>query len=215
MRKVFTMDEVLHLPLEPMCVDDTVGPLLQNAAQVTNRLIGDRFPRTEPNDPYRPHPRRGRALRRRSQNGPGAGLVCVGAIWGNVAVAASYVRLRADHIRFASAVLFCTHSRNEPVALIERDADPLFLPPDDVAEPFELIAGDEKREAVGDEQRGDNFERRTCFGQITNGAINSAAAELNRSGFQHAVAQRNSVFVQGDLNVSPMRYGRTRCSGTL
>ena len=81
MRKVFTMDEVLHLPLEPMCVDDTVGPLLQNAAQVTNRLIGDRFPRTEPNDPYRPHPRRGRALRRRSQNGPGAGLVCVGAIW--------------------------------------------------------------------------------------------------------------------------------------
>lgn len=46
---------------------------------------------------------------------------------------------------------------NQPVALIECDTDPLFLPPDDVAGTLELIAQDEQREAVGDEQRGRDF----------------------------------------------------------
>jgi hypothetical protein len=47
------------------------------------------------------------------------------------------------------------------MALVERDADPIFFTPNDVAGPLDLIACYKKREAVRNEQRGDYFERST------------------------------------------------------
>lgn len=78
--------------------------------------------------------------------------------------------------------------------LVERYSYSLFSPPDDMAGSLELIAGHKKREAVGDEQRGHDFERRPCLGQVPNSAVNSTAAELNRPGLQHAATRSNPVF---------------------
>jgi hypothetical protein len=51
------------------------------------------------------------------KNDPGAGFggwVCAGVIWGNVAGAASDVRLQADHIRLGGAGLFCSPPKLSP-----------------------------------------------------------------------------------------------------
>ncbi len=64
---------------------------------------------------------------------------------------------------------------------------------------FELITGHKKREAVGDEQWGHDFECGPCFGKVANGAVYSTAAELNRSGLQHAATWGNSVFVHSGI----------------
>ena len=85
-------------------------------------------------------------------------------------------------------------------ALVERDADPIFFAPNYVAGPLDLIACYKKREAVRNEQRGDYFERSTGFRDVPNDAVNPAAAELNRSSFQHAATWRDPVFVHGLLH---------------
>ena len=85
--------------------------------------------------------------------------------------------------------------------LVERDAYTFFLAPNDMASPLELIARDKEREAVGDKQRGHDFERSPCLGQVANDAVNSTAAELNCSGLQHAATWRYPVFVHGLLHV--------------
>ena len=81
------------------------------------------------------------------------------------------------------------------LALIERHADPLFLAPDDVARLFEIFARHEQREAVGDEQRRHDFERGSGVGHVADGAVDPAAAELDRSGLQLAVARGDALLV--------------------
>jgi hypothetical protein len=49
---------------------------------------------------------------------------------------------------------------NCEAASIERHADPFFSAPDNTAWPFQLLGRHKQREAVGDEQRRNNFERR-------------------------------------------------------
>jgi hypothetical protein len=103
------------------------------------------------------------------------------------------------------------------MALVERDADPIFFTPNDVAGPLDLVACYKKREAVRNEQRGDYFERCTGFRDVPNGAVNPAAAELNRSSLQHAATWRDPVFVHGLLHargrLGPFEINRRVSSG--
>jgi hypothetical protein len=60
---------------------------------------------------------------------------------------------------------------------------------------FKFSVGTNSVEPVRDEKRGNNFERRSGLRKVPNDAINSAAAELNRSGLQNATTSGDSVFV--------------------
>ena len=79
--------------------------------------------------------------------------------------------------------------------LVECDADALFLAPDDVARPFQLFRRHEQREAVGDEQWGHDLKCGPGVGQVANRAVDSAAAELDRSGLQRAPPRRDPGLV--------------------
>ena len=64
-----------------------------------------------------------------------------------------------------------------------------------MAGPFEMIAGHEERETVRDKQRCYDFKRRPRFRKVSNSAVNTAAAELNRSCFQQSATWSDPVFV--------------------
>jgi len=93
---------------------------------------------------------------------------------------------------------------------IERDADAFFLAPDDVARPLQLVRWHKQRETVGDEQGRDDFECCAGLRNIANGAIDSAPAELDRSGLQRAVARGDSGLVHG-VNISRFSSGWRVC----
>ena len=76
--------------------------------------------------------------------------------------------------------------------LVERDADPFLLAPGDAAQPLQLFRWHKKREAVGDEQRGHDFERGPGLRDVSNGAVDSPAAELDGSGLQCASPRGDS-----------------------
>src|SRR5262249_43999994 len=77
------------------------------------------------------------------------------------------------------------------------DAHPSFLAPHDVTAPPELVARHEKRKAVGDVKRAQDFERRAGVRQILHGTVHAAAAELDGSGLKHAATRSYPVFVHG------------------
>jgi hypothetical protein len=80
-------------------------------------------------------------------------------------------------------------------ALVERDADAFFPAPDDVARPSQLLGWHRQGKAVGDEQWRHDFERRPGLGKIANGAVDRAAAELDRAGLQYAVSRCDTTTV--------------------
>jgi hypothetical protein len=75
--------------------------------------------------------------------------------------------------------------------LIEGDADPLFLPPDDAT--GQVIAVRHQRELRGDPDRACDLKGGTRGGDIADRATDCAAAELDRTGLQDPLPGRNPV----------------------
>src|SRR5258705_2039649 len=71
-------------------------------------------------------------------------------------------------------------------ALTERYADALFLAPDNVAMLAYLAGPDVQRDLVGNGQGAHNLEGGSGGGDVADGAIDSDAVELNRSGLEYA-----------------------------
>ena len=71
-------------------------------------------------------------------------------------------------------------------ALTERYADTLFLAPDNVAMLAYLAGPDVQRDLVGNGQGAHNLEGGSGGGDVADGAIDSDAVELNRSGLEYA-----------------------------
>src|SRR5471030_1681820 len=81
--------------------------------------------------------------------------------------------------------------------LVERNPDAFFLSPNDMARPLQLPIFDEEGEPVRDEEWACDVERRSGLRKIANGAVHSAAAELNRPVLQDAVARSSRTFNHG------------------
>jgi len=77
-------------------------------------------------------------------------------------------------------------------ALLEGHAYTSVFAPDDAAWPLQLVRLHSEGEAVGNKERGYDLERRAGFRDVANGAVNCAAAELNRSGLQYTAALRDA-----------------------
>jgi hypothetical protein len=92
-------------------------------------------------------------------------------------------------------------------ASVERDADPLFPAPDDVTRPVQLLARDHQREAVGNKQRGHNFECGPGLREISDGAGNFIAGERDRAGLQDAPPRSDALFVSS-AHDNPSRWAR-------
>jgi hypothetical protein len=73
--------------------------------------------------------------------------------------------------------------------LTEDHADPLFLAPDDMAILTFVTAHDVQRDFAGNPDRARDVERCPCRRHIANGAIDAAAVELDRSGFQNTLSR--------------------------
>jgi hypothetical protein len=72
--------------------------------------------------------------------------------------------------------------------LIERDSDPLFLAPDNVAM-LALLAGDNiQHDLVGNAYGAGHVQRRSDRGKVADGAIDTAAVELDRSDLEDSLA---------------------------
>ena len=63
--------------------------------------------------------------------------------------------------------------------------NPMLLAPDNAAILTRMAAEDFKRELVGNTYGGRHFKRCPDRGDVSNGAIDSAAIELNRSGLEN------------------------------
>ena len=70
--------------------------------------------------------------------------------------------------------------------LTERYADTLFLAPDNVAMLAYLAGPDVQRDLVGNGERAHNLKGGAGGGDVADGAINSYAVELNRTGLEYA-----------------------------
>ena len=68
---------------------------------------------------------------------------------------------------------------------VERDADPLLLTPDHTTCPLRLLALNQEHESIGNVQRGRDFQGCARFRDVTDGALEFTAAELDRASFQH------------------------------
>ena len=79
--------------------------------------------------------------------------------------------------------------------LLERDADAVFLTPDDLAGAAGAINSHQKHELVGYAERAGYLQRRSGSRLISNDAVNRSAVELNGSGFQRTVAERTSLII--------------------
>jgi hypothetical protein len=93
--------------------------------------------------------------------------------------------------------------------LVERDADPFLLAPGDAAQPLQLFGWHIKCEAVGDEQRRHDFERGPGFRDVSNGAVDSPAAELDGSSLQSA-APRGDPGLFHDVVIGDSRPDASR-----
>jgi hypothetical protein len=72
--------------------------------------------------------------------------------------------------------------------LAERYPDATLLAPHDMAAQMQFFAGHNERKLFGDAGLVGYLQRRAGAGQVADHAIDRAAAELNRSGSQDAVA---------------------------
>jgi hypothetical protein len=73
------------------------------------------------------------------------------------------------------------------VALIERDADPLFFAPDHMTGHVKPVSREHQREVFGDANRAGDVQRRPGIRHIADHAIDGAAAELDGPGLQYAM----------------------------
>ena len=78
--------------------------------------------------------------------------------------------------------------------LVKGHADPLLLPPDDVAGNLRAVRLEDELEMLGDVVGVGNIERRPRNGHVADQAINQAAGELNRSRHQNGVARDRASF---------------------
>jgi hypothetical protein len=78
---------------------------------------------------------------------------------------------------------------------VKRDADASVFPPDDMALPDASVRGHREHKAVRKPDRAVDLDRRARRRDITDDAIDLAAAELDGPGFQDTVARRSPSFV--------------------
>lgn len=79
--------------------------------------------------------------------------------------------------------------------LPERNAYPLFLPPNDMGSVSAAICRDNQYEVRGNAYRTGNFKRSTGGREIAKRAINRTAVKLDGSGFKHTKPRRFAVLV--------------------
>src|ERR1700733_1616497 len=79
------------------------------------------------------------------------------------------------------------------VFLVKGHADAFFLAPDHPAGP--LLAIDHQHELGRDSELACDIQRRAGLGNVSDGAIDRAAAEMNSAAFQHAMSACDPVFV--------------------
>jgi hypothetical protein len=83
----------------------------------------------------------------------------------------------------------------------EGHANPPFLAPDDMAILTFVAAQDVQRDFVRNPHRARDVERCSYRGYIANGAIDPAAVELDRSGFQNTLSRFcTALFHAADSN---------------
>ena len=68
---------------------------------------------------------------------------------------------------------------------------------------FQLVARHDQDKAVRDKERSYDFKRRPGLGKVANGAVDRAAAELNRSGLENALSGRNAILAHGPEDTVP------------
>src|SRR5262245_12982453 len=88
--------------------------------------------------------------------------------------------------------------------------DPRLLVPDDAARHMDVIRFDHQREMFGNADRGTHLEGGAGFGEIANGAVDSAAAKRNPARLQQAPPWCRSVLVHRmDLHLNgKVSHGR-------
>ena len=94
---------------------------------------------------------------------------------------------------------------------IEHNPDPALSAPDNAARPAETIGWNDQGELVGNEERCDDLKGGAGLRNVADGAVNHAAAETDRSGFQHTAAWCYSVLVPHRLKSVPIIGMLTPC----
>ena len=85
--------------------------------------------------------------------------------------------------------------------LFEGDAYPLFVAPDDVTRPPEMLRRDAEDQPVRNIERADDFQCRPACRQVLDDTTDRpAAAELNRAGLQDSVTMRRTAFAHKTNN---------------
>src|SRR3954471_9347001 len=87
--------------------------------------------------------------------------------------------------------------RRPPGRSLERDAAPLFLVPDQMAAFAQSVRRHDQGEISGNADRADDIQCSARLRHVSNGAVDSAAVELDRCGFQHSVSGGNSFLFHG------------------
>jgi hypothetical protein len=94
-------------------------------------------------------------------------------------------------------------------ASVEGDANSLFGAPNHPASLFELVVFEVQHELVGDVERGVHLKLRARLRSVFDDAIYSAAAELNRSGLEHAATWCCATFAHGiEIRQSPQKIDK-------
>ena len=87
--------------------------------------------------------------------------------------------------------------------LVERHADSLFPTPYDVAGQMVSLRWQGQGELLGDFDRVSHVEHCAGIREIANHAIDSSAAELNRSGLENTMSRRIAVLSHGVPKIGP------------
>src|ERR1700753_2423759 len=87
------------------------------------------------------------------------------------------------------------HAADAARLIVERHAEAFFFAPDDMAAPGAAVRGYGEHEAVRKPDRALDLDRSTRRRDIADHAIDLAAAELDRPGFQDTVARGSPSFV--------------------
>jgi hypothetical protein len=66
-----------------------------------------------------------------------------------------------------------------------------------------MVGGHDKHKLFRDAQRGRYIERCPFFRYVANGAVDGAAAELNRSPLQHAMSSGSAVLIHSAYRLKP------------
>ena len=91
--------------------------------------------------------------------------------------------------------LIPTRPFDDPIpVLIEGDADPILLAPDDVTGDARAVRLKDKIKMLGDVVGASNFDRRAGNGNVADQAVNQAAREPNRSRHQYRFTRCRSLF---------------------